>query len=76
MLCIPSNARKAREKHHAWIRYLNTKRGEHCQDYIRARNESSHESRKDFERKLAAATKTNNKGYWNYVNSRRKLEQQ
>ena len=41
------------------------------QDYIRARNESSHESRrarKDF----AAETKTNNKGFWNYVNSRRK----
>ena len=67
--------RKARKKHHAWIRYLNTKSGEHYQDYIRARNESSHESRrarKDFERKLAAETKTNNKGFWNYVNSRRK----
>ena len=64
--------RKARKKHHAWIRYLNTKSGEHYQDYIRARNESSHEARKDFERKLAAETKTHNKGFWNYVNSRRK----
>ena len=67
--------RKARKKYYAWIRYLNTKSGEHYQDYIRARNESSHESRrarKDFERKLAAETKANNKGFWNYVNSRRK----
>ena len=67
--------RKARKKHLAWIRYLNTKSGEHYQDYIRTHNESSHESRrarKDFERKLAAETKTNNKGFWNYVNSRRK----
>ena len=67
--------RKARKKHNAWIRYLNTKSGEHYQDYIRARYESSHESRrarKYFERKLAAETKTNNKGFWNYVNSRRK----
>ena len=66
---------KARKKYHAWIRYLNTKSGEHYQDYILARNESSHESRrarKDFEKKLAAETKTNNKGFWNYVNSRRK----
>ena len=70
-----ANLRKARKKHHAWIRYLNTKSGEHYQDYIRARNESSHESRraiKVFEWKLAAETKTNNKGFWNYVNSRRK----
>ena len=67
--------RKTRKKHHAWIRYLNTKSGEHYQDYIRARNESSHESRrtrKDFEMKLAAENKTNNKGFWNYVNSRGK----
>ena len=28
--------------------------------------------KKDFERKLAAETKANNKGFWNYVNSRRK----
>ena len=40
-----------------------------------ARNESIQESRRDrnkFERKLVAETKTNKKGFWNYVNSRRK----
>ena len=61
--------RKARKKYHAWIRYLNTMSGEHYQDYIRAHNESSHESaraRKDFERKLAVENKTNNKGFCNY----------
>ena len=67
--------RKAKKRYHAWIPYINTKSGEHYQNYIRARNESSHESRrarKDFERKLAAETKTNNKGFLNYVDSRRK----
>ena len=64
--------RKAKKKYHAWIGYLNTKSGVHYQRYIRARNESSHQSRKDFEMKLSAETKTNNKGFWNYVNSRRK----
>ena len=65
--------RKARKIYHAWIQYLNTKSGEHYEDYIRARDESSHESRrasKDFEKELAAETKTNNKGFRIYVNSR------
>ena len=68
--------RKQRKKYNAWIRYLNTTSGEHYQNYIRARNKSSHESKRarmDFERKLTAGTKTNNKGFWNYVNSRRKV---
>ena len=38
--------RKARKKYHAWIRYLNTKSGEHYQDYIRACHESRR-ARKD-----------------------------
>ena len=70
-----TSPQEGKEKHHAWIRYLNTNSGEHYQDYIRARNESNHESRicsKDFERTLAAETKTNNKGFWKYVNWRRK----
>ena len=36
--------RKARKKYNAWIQRLNTKSGEHYQDYIRTRNESIHES--------------------------------
>ena len=76
-----ASPQEGKEKYHAWIRYLNTKSGEHYQDYIRACNESSHETRrarrarKDFEMKLAAETKTNNKAFWNDVNSIKKIEQ-
>ena len=37
-----------------------------------AMNRATSPEEPDFERKLAAETKTNNKGFWNYVNSRRK----
>ena len=68
--------KKAKKKYHAWIRYLNTKAGQDYTDYIAARNMSAQESRKarrEFERKIAAESKTNNKAFWRYVNSKRKI---
>ena len=67
--------RIVRKKHHAWIRYLNTKDGEDYQRYIAARNKATHtirRTRKEFESRLAKESRTNNKVFWNYVNSRRK----
>ncbi len=68
--------KKAKKKYHAWIRYLNTKAGQDYLNYIAARNLSAQESRKarrEFEKKLAAESKTNNKAFWRYVNSKRKV---
>jgi len=71
--------RKLKKKHHAWIRYLNTKDISDWTAYKRARNAATHASRKarkSFERKLAAEARYNNKAFWNYVNSRRKTRTQ
>lgn len=38
--------RKVRKKHHAWIRYLNTKDGQDYQRYTAARNEATHTIKK------------------------------
>ena len=54
---------------------MNTKDGSDYQEYVRARNEATHETRKArklFERKLAREVKGNVKVFCNYVNSRRK----
>ena len=65
--------RRIRKKHHAWIRFLNTKDRQDYQAYCQVRNEAGRavkEARKSFERKLAAECRTNNKGLWRYINSR------
>ncbi|CAH1269255.1 Hypp4131 [Branchiostoma lanceolatum] len=70
---------KLKKKHHAWIRYLNTKDQNDWLAFKRARNAATHASRKarkSFERKLATEAKHNNKAFWNYVNSRRKTRTQ
>ena len=69
--------RKVKKKHSTWIRYLNTKAGQDHEDYIRARNEAAHacrKARRDFESRLAREIKNNNKAFWTYVNSRRKVK--
>ena len=66
--------RKTRRKHSAWIRYLNTLDGQAYQEYIKKRNEAQHalrKARRKFEKGLAKDCRHNNKGVWNYVNSRR-----
>lgn len=68
---------KVKKKHHAWIRYLNTKDGQDYQRYVSARNIATHtirKTRREFETKLAQEIRTNNKGFWTYVNSRRKTQ--
>ena len=67
--------RTVKKKHHAWIRFLNTKDGGDYQNYVKARNEATHATRKarrEFESRLAKEVKGNHKVFWNYVNHRRK----
>ena len=67
--------RKVRRKHHAWIRFLNTKDSSDYLSYVKARNEASHATRKarrEFESRLVKEVKGNHKVFWNYVNRRRK----
>ena len=47
-----------RKKHHAWIRCLNTKSGEHYQDYIRARNESFRHDKRAYVDNIAMQVET------------------
>ncbi|KAK4315312.1 hypothetical protein Pmani_013483 [Petrolisthes manimaculis] len=70
-----STLKTVRKKHHARIRYLNTKDGHDYQRYIASRNIATHatrKTRKEFETKLAKESRINNKVFWNYVNSKRK----
>ncbi|XP_076031177.1 uncharacterized protein LOC143019425 [Oratosquilla oratoria] len=67
--------RNVRRKYHAWIRYLNTKDGRDYQQYVLARNEATHatrKARKEFESRLANEICMKNKAFWNDVNSRRR----
>ena len=64
-----------KKKHHAWIRFMNTKDRKDYNTYTLARNRAGHavrEARKNFETKIAAECRTNNKGLWRYINSRLK----
>ncbi len=66
--------RNTRQKHSKWIRFKNTLAAEDYENYTCSRNNSSHLNRKSrisYERRLARETKTNNKAFWSYVNSRR-----
>lgn len=68
--------RKVKRKHSGWLRYLNTKQGETYKEYIRCRNESSHESRdarKDYEKRLARECRRNPKAIWRYIKSNNKV---
>ena len=62
--------RKVKRKYSSFIRFLNTKQGETFKEYIRKRNESTHESnkaRKDYEKRLAQECRTNPKSTWRYM---------
>lgn len=64
-----------KEKHHLWIRYLNTKQAPDFLAYKTIRNKVScriKSDRKDFEQKLAKEVKDNIKAFWKYVNRNRK----
>ena len=64
-----------KDKHHAWIRYLNTKNADDFERYRIVRNKVTHalkEDRKDFEFKIAKEVKENVKAFWNYVNQKKK----
>ena len=69
--------RKVRGKHSSWIRYLNTKQGSDYLQYIRKRNDAAHatkQARKEFEKSIAKACRTNPKGVWNYMKSTQKVK--
>lgn len=61
-----------KKKHHAWIRYLNTKDQLDYQHFKGIRNSATHalrSARQQYERRLAAECKTNPKAIWRYINS-------
>ena len=63
------------QKHHAWIRYMNTKNEEDYQSYKNVRNQVTHaikKDRKEFELKIAQEVKDNVKAFWNYVNQKKR----
>jgi len=65
-----SALRVGTRKYRSWIQYLNTKERKVNQSYIRSRNTAKHNirrARRQIERKLAKACRTNNKGIWNYI---------
>ena len=71
----PSTERLIKQKHHAWIKYLNTKHPLNYQSYKEARNKVSHaiyKNRRDYEEGIAREIKKNAKAFWKYVNSHRK----
>ena len=64
-----------KKKHHAHIRFLNTKRQPDKDTYNALRNQVTHkvrEDRQDFETRLAKEVKENTKVFWRYVNSCKK----
>ena len=65
-----------KHKHQSWVKYKNTKQLQDFQRYKYMRNQVTHGIRKDrrnFENKLAMETKSNNKVFWKYVNSKRQV---
>ena len=68
-----------KKKQQSWIKYLRTKHPTKKEEYKKARNEANHkttEDRKDFEKKLAAEVKSNNKAFWKYASSKRKMKKE
>ena len=68
-----------KKKQQAWRQYLKTKHPNKKEEYRRARNAATHQTtndRKDFEKKLAAEVKTNNKAFWKYAASQRKMKKE
>ena len=68
--------RKVKRKHASWIRYLNTKQGCDFIEFTKHRNEASRairRARRDFENIIAKNVRNNPKGFWNYMNSNRKV---
>ena len=64
--------RKVRRKHASWIRYINTKQSNDYREYIKKRNEASHEirkSRREYEKIIAKHCRKNPKGVWKYMKS-------
>ena len=71
--------RAVKRKHNMWQRYLHTKHPNAWEKYKKARNQASHQSdkdRKDFENTLAKEIKANNKAFWRYANSIKRLRKQ
>ena len=66
-----------KEKHHAWIRYLNTKHPKCYEAYKYARNKVSHAlqvDRRRYETGIALEIRKNVKAFWKYVNKNKKLK--
>ena len=64
-----------KKKHHALVRFLNTKQEEDETKYKELRNQVTHKVREDrieYESKVAAETKENINAFWKYANSHRK----
>jgi hypothetical protein len=66
---------KVKKKYHSYKRYISTKDGKDYDLYARARNQSKWMCKKvmtEFERKIAAESKTNAKAFFNYARSKMK----
>ena len=74
-----STEKSVKNKHQAWLKYLQTKHPRKKEKYRKMRNKVSHqtkEDRKTFEKKLAEEVKTNNKAFWKYAGSQRKMKKE
>ena len=70
-----STEKLVKQKHHHWIRYLNTKKDSDYLEYKVIRNEvtkATKKDRKNFEHKLAREIKENVKAFWKYINRNKK----
>ena len=65
---------KRKKKYRLWKRYLATQDVNVYQEYCRCRNQVRRLTRnavkKKYERKIAKRSKTNNKAFWKFVNSK------
>ncbi len=68
--------KKVKKKTEAFKRYLNSEEGGDYAQYAKARNQARWECRKmkrDFEKKIAAESKSNPKAFYRYANSKLKI---
>ena len=68
--------RQIRRKHSAWVRYLNTKQGQHFLDFVCERNKATHVIRKAkraFEKNIASYCRKDQRSVWKYVKSQSKM---
>ena len=66
-----------KRKHRLWQRYMETKDGQKCSEYVRARNRSKaliRQFQRESCRQIALSVKTNPKKFWSFVNNKTKVK--